>query len=109
VLIAFDLLYIKGRDLTESPLRDRRARLEDLVDDSDRVHAARRLASNGLNAWAQVIERGYEGFVAKDNASKYVGGRTLAWLKVKQLNWTVSEHRWRRVTRADVKKPSLSR
>jgi ATP-dependent DNA ligase len=37
-------------------------------------------------AWAegQVIEHGYEGLVAKDPQSAYVGGRTLRWLKVKQ-------------------------
>jgi ATP-dependent DNA ligase len=31
-----------------------------------------------------VQERGYEGFVAKDESSPYAGGRTLSWLKVKQ-------------------------
>lgn len=44
----------------------------------------RRLAANGLEAWKQVIERGYEGLVAKDAASAYKGGRTLSWLKVRQ-------------------------
>ena len=29
------------------------------------------------------LHRGYEGLVAKDPESKYVGGRTLKWLKVK--------------------------
>jgi hypothetical protein len=32
----------------------------------------------------EVIEAGWEGFVAKDPESSYVGGRTLKWLKVKQ-------------------------
>jgi ATP-dependent DNA ligase len=60
----------------------------DVIADADGhlVHAARRLAPNGVDAWAQVIERGYEGFVAKDEASVYVGGRSRSWLKVKQLN-----------------------
>jgi ATP-dependent DNA ligase len=43
-----------------------------------------RLAANGLEAWAQVIERGYEGYVAKDEASAYEGGPTRRWVKVKQ-------------------------
>jgi ATP-dependent DNA ligase len=30
-----------------------------------------------------VVERGSEGLLAKDPASPYRGGRTLAWLKVK--------------------------
>jgi ATP-dependent DNA ligase len=67
-----------------------------LVAEADRIHAVRRLAPHGLKAWAHVLERGYEGLVAKDEASAYVGGRTRDWLKVKQENWTEGEHRWRR-------------
>jgi bifunctional non-homologous end joining protein LigD len=96
VLIAFDLLYISGRDLTRQPLRDRRRRLEDLVASAEQVYAVRRLAPNGFDAWSQVLERGYEGLVAKDNAGVYGAGRSSAWLKVKQPGWTGGEDRWRR-------------
>ena len=34
----------------------------------------RRLALDGLEAWNQVVERGYEGYVAKDEGSQYEGG-----------------------------------
>ena len=44
----------------------------------------RRLADNGLVAWGQVLERGYEGYVAKDESNPYEGGLTRRWLKVKQ-------------------------
>jgi ATP-dependent DNA ligase len=40
-----------------------------------------------------VVERGYEGSVAKDDASAYEGGPTRRWLKVKQKGWTVEEDR----------------
>ena len=63
-------------------------RLEDVVADSELVFPVRRLAPDGLEAWAQVIERGYEGLVAKDEASTYEGGRTTRWVKVKQKIWT---------------------
>jgi ATP-dependent DNA ligase len=56
----------------------------------------RRLAPDGLEAWGQVIERGYEGYVAKDEASAYEAGPTRRWLKVKQKGWTVEEDGWRR-------------
>jgi ATP-dependent DNA ligase len=59
------------------------------------VFAVRRLAADGLAAWKQVIERGYEGYVAKDEASVYEGGATRRWVKVKQKDWTVAEDRWR--------------
>ena len=51
---------------------------------SELVFPVRRLASDGVEAWGQVIERGYEGLVAKDEASAYEGGRTKRWLKVMQ-------------------------
>ena len=56
----------------------------------------RRLAPDGLEAWAQVVERGYEGLVAKDEASLYEAGPTRRWLKVKQKGWTDAEDRWQR-------------
>jgi hypothetical protein len=82
------------RDLTARPLRDRRARLEDLVAGSELVFPVRRLAPDGLAAWQQVVESGYEGLVAKDEASAYEGGRTTRWLKVKQRDWTDAEDGW---------------
>jgi bifunctional non-homologous end joining protein LigD len=97
VLIAFDALYLKGRDISQKPLRERRARLEGLLAGADRVHPVRRLAPNGLEAWAQVLERGYEGYVGKDEASPYLGGKTTSWLKVKVPGWTDPEDRWKRV------------
>ena len=44
---------------------------------------SRRLARNGLTAFEQAKERGFEGLVAKDLSSPYVEGRTTKWLKVK--------------------------
>jgi hypothetical protein len=57
VFMAFDLLYRDGRDLSARPLRDRRARPEDVVAASNLVFPVRRLAPDGLEAWAQVVER----------------------------------------------------
>src|SRR5262249_41899874 len=84
MFIAFDVLHRNRRDSTGRPLRERRARLEDVVTSSDLVLPVRRLARNGLEAWSEVIARECEGLVAKDEASLYEGGPTLRWLKVKQ-------------------------
>jgi ATP-dependent DNA ligase len=54
----------------------------------------RRLSDDGLKAWREMMEHGYEGLVAKDPASPYVGGRTLKWLKVKQRDYRVAERGW---------------
>ena len=55
---------------------------------------SRRLAADGLEAWSQVLERGYEGMVGKDEASPYREGRTLSWLKVKQPHYREGERGW---------------
>jgi bifunctional non-homologous end joining protein LigD len=96
MFVAFDLLHQDGRELTGRPLRDRRARLENVVAGSDMVLPVRRLAKNGFEAWAEVIAHDYEGLVAKEEASLYEAGPTRRWLKVKQRGWTDAEDRWRR-------------
>ena len=48
------------------------------------------------SAWKQLVERGYEGYVAKDGASAYEGGPTKRWLKVKQKDWTIGGDQWTR-------------
>ncbi len=50
----------------------------------------RRLADDGLKG----LERGYEGLVAKDSESPYIGERTLKWLKVKQPKYREGERGW---------------
>jgi ATP-dependent DNA ligase len=77
-------------------MRERRARLEDVVAGSELVFPVRRLAPDGLLAWTQMIERGYEGYVAKAVTSPYEQGPTRRWLKVKQKNWTVEGDGWLR-------------
>jgi hypothetical protein len=51
---------------------------------------------DGLEAWKQVIERGYEGYVAKDKRGVCERGATGRWLNVKQKDWTLEEDRWQR-------------
>ena len=63
---------------------------------SELIFPVRRLAPEGLEAWRQVVERSYEGYVAKDERSAYENGRTRRWLKVKQKYWAVEEDRWQR-------------
>jgi bifunctional non-homologous end joining protein LigD len=96
LLMVFDLLYQDGRELTGRPLRDRRARLENVVAGGELVLPVRRLARNGFEAWSEVIARDFEGLVAKDETSLYEAGPTRRWLKVKQKGWTDAEDRWQR-------------
>ena len=94
LFMVFDCLQARGKDLRKERLYVRRNVIEDVLDEQDRVLPVRRLADDGLKAWQQVIEHGYEGLVAKDPQSPYVAGRTLKWLKVKQRDYRVEERGW---------------
>jgi bifunctional non-homologous end joining protein LigD len=85
VLVAFDCLWARGKDLRGEPLRRRRAVLEkELRGAAGPLLVARRLAANGLDAWEEVKAHGWEGLIAKDAASLYEpGARTRSWIKVK--------------------------
>ena len=84
-------LQLDEGDLRSQALHVRRKRLEYVLDRAPAVLLpVRRLSDHGLKAWQQVVEHAYEGLVAKDPASPYVGGRTLKWLKVKQRDYRVA-------------------
>ncbi len=85
VLVAFDCLFARGKDLLREPLRRRRAVLEkEVAGAAGPLLVARRLAPNGLAAWEEVKAHGWEGLIAKDPASIYQpGARTRGWVKVK--------------------------
>jgi hypothetical protein len=48
------VVRLVSRNGREHTLRERRARLEDVVANNDRVFAVHRLAADGLEAWRQV-------------------------------------------------------
>jgi bifunctional non-homologous end joining protein LigD len=85
IFVAFDCLLARGQDLRPQPLRVRRGVLErELAGAEGPILIARRLSDDARQAWAEVKTRGYEGLVAKDEASIYEPGkRTRSWLKVK--------------------------
>ena len=92
--MVFDLLQLGDKDYRPEPLKVRRKALEKLVKGQQLILPARRLSPNGLAAWTEVLHRGYEGMVAKDPESPYVGGRTLKWLKVKVPKYREGERGW---------------
>lgn len=94
MLMAFDLLELDGEDQRPRPLRARRQALEHLLAGERLILPVRRLSPDGIEAWRDVIRTGWEGLVAKDPESPYVGGRTLKWLKVKQPKYREGERGW---------------
>ena len=61
-------------------MRERRAALEDEIAAAELVLASMRLDGDGHEAWTEVKRNGWEGRVAKDDSSRYVGGRSRSWV-----------------------------
>ncbi len=84
VYVAFDLLYLDGRDLTGRPLRERRALLEEAVVPAGFLQVSPLVERDGVALYGGAAAQGLEGIVAKRLDSRYrVGKRSPAWRKVK--------------------------
>jgi ATP-dependent DNA ligase len=69
------MLNAGGRDLRRRPLSYRRLTLEDAIAGANLIYPALRLESDGFAAWEHVKRGGWEGLVAKDERSTFVGRR----------------------------------
>jgi bifunctional non-homologous end joining protein LigD len=83
----FDCLYLDGRDLRAEALRSRREALEKVLGKpagkQPTLFSSCRMAPTGLKAYEIAKRKGFEGVVAKDESSAYIGGRSGKWLKFK--------------------------
>jgi bifunctional non-homologous end joining protein LigD len=79
----FDLLYERGRSLLDQPLRERRARLDE-IPLADPVRVSAPLEASAADLVHAAREQGLEGLVAKRLNSIYEpGARSGAWAKFK--------------------------
>lgn len=80
--IAFDILEVRGRSVKDRPLKERRSILRSVVSESPRLRIVR--VRRDIKKYARELRRkGAEGVVFKDENSKYHGGRSNAWRKLK--------------------------
>ncbi|MGA9162379.1 MAG: non-homologous end-joining DNA ligase [Actinomycetota bacterium] len=86
-LVAFDLLWLDGHDLTGLGLEQRRELLETVVEQDHRLQVVTHVDGDG-KAFVEVArELGLEGVVAKRTGSKYQPGRRSPdWRKIKLTN-----------------------
>jgi bifunctional non-homologous end joining protein LigD len=84
----FDLLHLNGRNTRNLSLRDRKALLAQLLAHADphTLHLSDHLESNGPAIFHKACEMRAEGIVSKLAASKYISGRSSAWIKCKCLH-----------------------
>jgi bifunctional non-homologous end joining protein LigD len=85
--VVFDLLWLDGRDLRQEPIEARRELLEKLLEGSKGatgVLSYSREVRGDLEELLEAAKRtGLEGLVAKRKGSRYVGGRSGQWLKLR--------------------------
>jgi bifunctional non-homologous end joining protein LigD len=82
--IAFDLIYIGGRDLTAVPYTERRDRLKSALTAASTLQISPGHPTHGTQLFEAARVQGLEGIVAKRSDSRYeLGARSKSWLKVK--------------------------
>ena len=83
--LAFDLLYLNGRDLRGLPLYARKSLLEPLVNaiEDPLVAFSPHLQLEAGEVYAHACELGAEGLITKRADAPYISGRSDAWLKLK--------------------------
>ena len=80
VLVAFDLLYLNGRDLRKLPLFQRKAELKKIIDGTE-IQFSESFEMEGREMFAHACKIGLEGVVSKVRDSVYASGRGNNWVK----------------------------
>jgi bifunctional non-homologous end joining protein LigD len=88
VLFAFDLLFLKGKDLRRQPLLERKQLLLELFDKhrsgfENRIRYSQHFSVAGQEMHASACAMGLEGVVSKRTAAAYRSGRNESWIKSK--------------------------
>ncbi len=80
---AFDLLAVEGFDLRPLPLEIRKELLREILPEVGPFRYLDHFEEQGEALYEQVTRMGLEGVVAKKSDSRYRGGRSANWLKIR--------------------------
>lgn len=90
--VAFDVLFLNNKNLTQLPLHERKKILKDLVNENQFLNISRFEEGKGIALYNAAKKNKLEGIVAKHkNSSYHMGKRSDNWLKIKPL--THAEYR----------------
>jgi DNA ligase D-like protein (predicted ligase) len=81
--VAFDLLWVAGRDVRDLPLRDRKVLLDQVLDPGGAIEVVEALEGDSGSLVERARDEGWEGLIAKRAGSRYQGRRSRDWLKLK--------------------------
>ena len=103
--VAFDLLWLNGRDLRREPLLERKRALERVIPRRRRpqIETAIWLHGAGSKLFQLVIDHDLEGIVAKRKDGAY--STSTPWLKIKNPNYSQAEGRGEMFNRSKVSRP----
>jgi bifunctional non-homologous end joining protein LigD len=92
ILVVYDVMEVDRQDMRPEPLEERRKRLAKLLSRSKRpmrdgIQLSEAITGDGAAIFRHACGLGLEGIVSKRIASRYVSGRTRAWLKTKNPNF----------------------
>ena len=82
----FDVLHLNGVDVSDAPLLERKALLQELLEDAP-AHLAfsSHIKGDGQAAFELAGKQHFEGIISKRGDQPYQGGRSEDWRKTKQL------------------------
>lgn len=80
--VAFDILWIDGKDLTKLPLIERKEILEEVIEETENIKKMQYIEEHGELLYQAIVERDLEGIVAKRKDSIYQSKRVNDWLKI---------------------------
>jgi DNA ligase-1 len=88
-LVAFDLLYVDGKDFTGEPYERRHDKLKSILGEGERIQVAQNLVTQDAKEiekyFLEAITGGLEGIMAKRLDSRYqAGARNFNWIKLKR-------------------------
>lgn len=84
--VAYDIIYLDGKEVTDLKLIDRKKLLEDVIIDNKKCAISRYIVGNGIGLYELADEQKLEGIVAKRIESKYwFGKETKDWIKFKRM------------------------
>ena len=89
VLVAFDLLYLNGKDLTGKSYERRHAELQEVIGKPGRIRLSEAVITASVGElqrfFDREVEQGHEGVVAKRLTAGYEpGARNYNWIKLKR-------------------------
>jgi bifunctional non-homologous end joining protein LigD len=87
--IAFDLLWLDGKDLRNFPLHRRKRRLTGIMPKVEsRVRLVEHVTGRGVDLFRAACEYDLEGVVAKWRSGTYQSGARTSWLKIRNSQYS---------------------